>query len=241
MYNGEAMVKETKNKKKYKEVIFTAQFSAMIVNEFRKLNPDHIVPERTINEIIYLATSPRAERTLHNGPSFPGMPRPQFPNSWKRCNYKTSRNEIENVRKAAKQVEKAYISMHCDTVSAFVLANKNPQEIEVITKKILDATNAADKIVTKLKEMNPEWESWKSGRPLKAVPLRITKILANEFNLAKGKKPTISNRQVIINANQTGNKAYGQFLDLITNVFLILNIKASPEAMARKAITFRKK
>lgn len=73
------------------------------------------------------------------------------------------------------------------------------------------------------------------GRPPKRVAEVVTEYLAENYRVLTGDEPTISTK------TDWGSKAYGPFLDFVTEVFKILQVRASPEAMVRAVLSGRVK
>lgn len=188
------------------------------------------VHQVTMNEIIFLGLSLQADEVLNKSPAFPGMPALTYPNSWKECSLNTAAKQIKKLKTAIKKsnqekLQIAFEAMYSTTIHALLASGFQQHDIHKLDASILDKATDA---IEEWKKEYPELISKRSGQPEKKVALHISKILAEEYYNATGKKPT-----VITDAINAGHYASGDFLDLHEKVFKILGIKASPESMAR--------
>ncbi len=75
----------------------------------------------------------------------------------------------------------------------------------------------------------------KGGRPRKVSAKNIAEVVGQHFRGLTGKRPTVSVYPPV-GVKEKDGKAYGPFLDLMTDVFTALEIKASPEVWARHVV-----
>lgn len=208
-----------------------------ILAAFQRLNPNYIVHPSTLNEILVVGTS----SALRKRPPFPGMPAPRHPSSWKECSLNTAAKQLGDIKKVAQKLQSAIEQMHSTTVYAFAKDGFYMRRLEEQLSELLGSGNKQGAIhpatanIENWKKQKPEWISSKTGAPREEIPFHIAMLLAEEYFCATGKKPSVSNKTVAINPYETGNVSYGSFLDFVTAVFDALNIKASPDAMARSA------
>lgn len=193
---------------------------------FKVLNPEYIVHKSTVCEILFIK-----ERDFHRSPSCPTMPRPTHPASWEECSLNTAEKQVSKIKSAAKNLKKALDDMKQPTIYAFAHNGLYFAELEKMLISTMQAAENANKSIDKWKPQYPEWVSKRTGQPRKEVAFHIAMILAEEYHRATGKNPTI-----ITDSYGFGHPASGNFINLIKNIFEIVSIKASPEAMARDAI-----
>jgi hypothetical protein len=72
------------------------------------------------------------------------------------------------------------------------------------------------------------------GAKVKAGPRKIALAVAEHYYRLTGDKPTVDTRQIDTDYDK-GSESYGPFLDLLTEVFAALGVKASPESQAKIA------
>jgi hypothetical protein len=82
------------------------------------------------------------------------------------------------------------------------------------------------------REMADKIEIKPPTKPCKDVARYVANLLAQDFKDLTGKDPTLSTRRL---RGSDKYEKYGPFLDLVTEIFAILHIDASPETFARKA------
>jgi hypothetical protein len=72
------------------------------------------------------------------------------------------------------------------------------------------------------------------GAKVKVQPRRIALAVAAHYHRLTGDRPTVDTRQIDTDYDK-GSESYGPFLDLLTEVFAALGVKASPESQAKIA------
>lgn len=78
-------------------------------------------------------------------------------------------------------------------------------------------------------------DDYSSGRPKKVQADQVAKECGVLYRQFAGAAPTVSNRAVV-DGHRTANEAYGPFLDMIDDVFKVLEISASSEVYAKSAV-----
>ena len=208
--------------------------------EFHKLNANYTIYPSTMNEIIFIGTSSKANREFHRNSPVPNMPSPkqhdkngnplQEHNSWHECSLNTSVKEIDKIKKAAEKLLNAIDKMHSTTIYALANNGFYSAELEKMLENALKVTEKANENLNDWKIQYPEWIDNKSGQPKKEVAFHIAKILADEYHRATGNAPSLTS----VDSGKT-QEVCGHFFNLVKSVFNILGIKASPQSMSREA------
>ena len=219
----------------------------LIQAAIQRLKPKYVIHPSIMNELLYMGDTARgenmlskAEQQLHRAAHFPGMPIPRYRFHWQDCSLSIVANELVKFRQSGKKLpQEVFKTMHRPTLGALALAGFDFDKMpEVLSDADIAVIAKAQATIEQLKQYHPELVSKKTGQHPKEVPFHIAKILADEYHHATNKKPTISFREKRLNSDLHGGESYGDFLNFVTAVFAALQIQASPEAMARKAIRF---
>jgi len=206
-----------------------------IQDAFKKLNPEYVVHQSTMNEILYIGNkedigdkdlASRSEQVL--------MPTLKHPSSWTECSLNAALKQIKTLRSATeKNRDDTFKVLHSTTIAALVLSGVDARDIERMAALDLRLMDKAAITIKIWKQQYPELISKRSGQPQKKRFFHITMILAEEYYRATGKYPVVATDAH--DPGKLGHRAYGDFLALVKAVFFVLagEKKASPEAMAR--------
>jgi hypothetical protein len=132
------------------------------------------------------------------------------------------RQLLRSIDALAIQLDKLHRPVIVALADRGVLAHSLGQSL----RKISEAARAAD--------LTGVSEQASKGRPPKVGPNVLTEFLASCYKSLTGKAPTV------VTDWDTG-KAYGPFLQLVSDVFMALEVKANPEDAARKVVRKKEK
>ena len=210
----------------------TARRVESIQAAFKKLNKKYVVHGSTMAELLTIGgpNTEYAESILNTHRPFQGMPVLKHRASWTGCSLNTAAGQIEKLKRATERLQAAFEVMHQTTIYALVESRFDYNTTEKLITTMLDTTDKATKFINDWKKKSPELASAKTGRRKSKIAFHIAMILADEYHRATGKPPAVAT-----DANKRGYPAYGDFLTLIKTVFKALDIKESPESMARDA------
>ena len=141
-----------------------------------------------------------------------------------------TKKELQTLAKKCNALTGCLASLHAPAIGA--LANRGFVDRHALLILAEQLSNAVDSTLnTDLSEIPAKQGS---GRHPDYLARGVARILAHEFHTLTGDNPTIT-----VNSYAAGNTAGGPFLDLVTGIFGVLGITASPETFARQAISFR--
>ena len=198
---------------------------------FAKLNPNFKLHISTINEILYYGCFPRAEFRLQKRLTIPISVPPGITLSYKNCSLTKAREQLDRFERDVLNQKASTFPLHTTTASALHFANFNQSFLSGDPVTISESFAEARKLIRKWDIAYPQMRSARSGQPEKKAPLRIAKVLAEEFFRATGSSPRLSTDPYNDQAPS------GKFYELVAGAFKILGIKASPRVMAEKAAT----
>ncbi len=136
-----------------------------------------------------------------------------------------AQKEIDTFIKRASALREHIAAMHRNSLSRFENLDdgqRQPGKIEGDLAKLIRVARASTS-KDDIRSSSPR------GRPEMRGPKQIAKSAAKAFAALTGNRPTVG-------TNPTNNKAYGPFLDFLTDVFDALQIDASAEYLAREAV-----
>lgn len=180
------------------------------------------------NEILVIGCDPRAEGYLNPLP--PGIRVFKYPTWSKDISFSVAAKQIKSLQKS-RDLKKSYEKLGSLAITALALNGANFQTAEKFSDTALNAVENALALIDRIVKADPKLKSRRSGQPPKRVALRLAEVLAEEYFLATGRAPAIS-----VNPHTDGNLAFGPYFNLVKITFEALNIKASPEAMGKKAV-----
>lgn len=149
----------------------------------------------------------------------------QAQNAFAPANRATCEAELNSLIRVADDLVNIVSGLHQPTILALADAGLLRAHLHQIAVQIKEAVARAD--VSKVDPQLPK------GRHRDEFARMIAGYLANQFHFLTGETPTI---RVHTPPHPSAGKAYGPFLELITDVFSAMNIKASPETFAREAV-----
>jgi hypothetical protein len=140
----------------------------------------------------------------------------------------TTKRELKDVQKHANALLKTLEGLHEPAITALSdIGPLWPQgKLTLLLRVLIAAVDSAE-----IAETAP---TAGRGRLPNLQATRIAEYLKQYFPLLTGKPATVSTRS-------EDGKAYGPFLDAVTEIFRILRIDASPETYARQVPNRRKK
>jgi hypothetical protein len=136
-----------------------------------------------------------------------------------------SKREIENLNKKAKELRLALQDLHRPAIEA--LDNYSPKRPHWRAEMIDDLFFLMAK--TTLARVGSLPRNAGRGAKPRRQAKKIASSVATHYFRITGKFPTVI-------TPSDGGKAYGPFLDLLSEVFRLLNVKASAESQAKEAI-----
>lgn len=206
--------------------------SEKIEAAFHKLNPEYALHPSTLNYIIFMSTSERAESFLHDDPRLQGLilSMPKYPTSLKECSVNAATKEIDDIQEAIAVLRETAYAIHGTTYKHMLDVGFEIGKFERFLHAIKIIANKTKENLQEYGKQNPTSASFRSGAPQKKIPLHIAKVLSEEYFKATGKRPTRSTNPY------AGGRTYGDFFELVKTVFIALEIKAGAANMARMAI-----
>jgi hypothetical protein len=155
--------------------------------------------------------------------------------SFEDIGHKTTKKELKDLAKKAQELAKCLASLHKPAIVALANVPKPllyRRELKELATHISEAASeAASGLASDTASHDDSSKMSKKkgrGRTPNRLAIGIARILAFDYEELTGKPPTI---------RTLNGKAYGPFLNLVTDVFNALGLEARPEAMAKKAIT----
>lgn len=129
--------------------------------------------------------------------------------------------ELQKLQKKAIALHKHISGMHKDAVSAI-------PSLVLFSSDLKDTVLACDESIQRFEGGE---QTKGSTKPSKRQAREVANRLARCYQTLTDKKPTVSTRT----SGDSGPKAYGPFLEFVTDMFMALDIDARPERFSRVA------
>jgi hypothetical protein len=158
-----------------------------------------------------------------------------IPNCFRDIGRAGTRKELESLANRADALERAISDLHQPAIGALAESGFVARQSILDFLRSLALAARGPRALAYLENEVPIKP--KSTKPPDMLANGVGAILANDYFVLTGKKPT---RRTKTYGEDSGG-AYGPFFDLVKDVFLVIGIEADPDRVHREAITTFKK